>query len=493
MIVIYPMLTSKGVSSNVVPGIAKVLEKFILIYSIDQVLQDIQNNRQLSLKRAKGRLVATEQKKAPKVRDKKEGEKEGEREKEREKEKERVTKVMELPSPQSLAIEPTWIQYQTPELGTQLLGVKVVSLPVRSDESLASLITQDKNRKFLVRMSTAISRKTIRSFYAACRRLRVPFIRNMALTGDPRYDILWASSKYGTKAFALLNLADIEEESFFDVPRNIIKLQKLGWGSFIAADEPNKRAIFCMQQFGGICTSVAYGFIYSSLTAEHGKVYKDLEEVRRSATPFFRLKLNKKKLFSECLACSKMSKYKIKEQAFSPFLKSLTSDKIRKVFLSLPSATGDLLGVPLIPFSKVFGIYKRISPNFIRSYNISKQVIENSTTIPDKLVESVASIIAFSSTYKVDDFMKRTKVNLRRIVLAARSMGEVTEDVLGYQRIILLSLASVIPSLTIKPEVLGKFTCSKISKLLSRMPVSRSDILIPTTLVILNWLIRGGR
>ena len=40
MIVIYPMLTSGSVSPNVLPGIVKAVEKYILLYNTDQVLRD---------------------------------------------------------------------------------------------------------------------------------------------------------------------------------------------------------------------------------------------------------------------------------------------------------------------------------------------------------------------------------------------------------------------------------------------------------------------
>jgi len=493
MIVVYPMLTSRGVSPNVIPGIAKVIEKFIVIYSMDDLLRQVRDARQLNLKLVTGKLVGEQVVKPEKPKKaipyihktSKKGKKE-----EEEEEKGKGVKVMELPSSQSLAIEPTWVQYQTPTEGVQLLGIKVIAFPVESDESLASLITHDLDRKILSRLLIKMDRKVIRRFYQVARFLRIPYIKSKALSGDPMRDVLWASSKYGFHTITLLNLADISEESFFDNSKNIVKLQKLGWGSFVAADEPNKRAIFCMQQFRGICTSVNYGFIFSSLAGEHGRVYNDLEEVSRSASPFFRIKLDRKKLFSECFVCSKKSKYRVREQTVVSFLKSLTSDKIKKIFLSLPSSAGDLPGVPLISFDRILGIYKRVSPNFIMSYNVSIQVIKNSTNIPEKLVEPVASIISFSSTYKVDDFKKKTKENLKKVVLAMRSIGEVLNDVLGYQRIILLTLLMIVPSLDLNPDTAGKFTCSKISKILSSVSVSSSDILIPTTLIILNGLIK---
>ncbi|HUS51578.1 MAG TPA: hypothetical protein VMZ91_15535, partial [Candidatus Paceibacterota bacterium] len=40
MIVVYPMLVSNNVQSNVLPGISKVLEKFVLIYKMDEIIKE---------------------------------------------------------------------------------------------------------------------------------------------------------------------------------------------------------------------------------------------------------------------------------------------------------------------------------------------------------------------------------------------------------------------------------------------------------------------
>ena len=39
MIVIYPLLLSDTVSKNIVPGLAKVIERYLLIYKMDEILQ----------------------------------------------------------------------------------------------------------------------------------------------------------------------------------------------------------------------------------------------------------------------------------------------------------------------------------------------------------------------------------------------------------------------------------------------------------------------
>ena len=55
-----------------------------------------------------------------------------------------------------------------------------------------------------------------------------------------------------------------------------------------------------MKQFGGVCSTIPYSFIFASLGREHGQVYKDMEEAQRSAGPFFRKKsTTKRKIISQ--------------------------------------------------------------------------------------------------------------------------------------------------------------------------------------------------
>ena len=39
MIITYPMITSQGVSTNVLPGLVKAVEKYILVYNTDKILR----------------------------------------------------------------------------------------------------------------------------------------------------------------------------------------------------------------------------------------------------------------------------------------------------------------------------------------------------------------------------------------------------------------------------------------------------------------------
>ena len=75
------------------------------------------------------------------------------------------------------------------------------------------------------------------------------------------------------------------------------------------ADDVNKKVTFCMKEFGGVCSVVPYGFVYSSLGRDHSKVFEDLEDVKRSASPFFRMTARRRKVFGETIAYNQMTKY----------------------------------------------------------------------------------------------------------------------------------------------------------------------------------------
>jgi Skp family chaperone for outer membrane proteins len=196
---------------------------------------------------------------------------------------------VDMPRNDSLSIEPTYFTTNTVH-GPTMIGIKVIPIPVQSKEgySLAEMMTYESSLSYFDALLTNISRRVIRFFWAVCRGLRViPLLSDRVVTGDPKRDILWASTYHKKYVFALLNYADLSSDFFRNVG-GVHKLHTVGWNSFIIADEANKKAIFCMEEFHGLCSAVPYQFIYSSLGSEHSKVYDKLEDVRKSMSPIFR-------------------------------------------------------------------------------------------------------------------------------------------------------------------------------------------------------------
>lgn len=335
MIIIFPMIADENVSQNALPGVCKALEKFIIIYEMDAIMKSI-GAKVIKIggslaSNAAGRLLAKTESEnlledmpkdmSERPLTKKEKE-DSEIAKARfgmdveryETEKRRSTvknvfdtlhgiqnlgKVsVDMPTDQALSVEPTYTIVTT-TLGTKLVGIKVIPIPIKSQYSLADLLTVDASMKFFDTIGLKIQRKVIRLFWTLCRGLRLPFLSDRVISGDPEKDILWASSYHKRNVFCLLNYADITDNQFFKNAGGIRKLHKLGWNSFIAMDDINKRAIFCMKQFHGLCSVVPYNYIYSSMGKEHDKVYDKLEDIKKSASPFFKTSLSMKKIIGE--------------------------------------------------------------------------------------------------------------------------------------------------------------------------------------------------
>ena len=322
MIITYPMLISASVSPNVIPGLVKAVEKYILVYNTDKVLRAA-NIGVGKVVRAAGQTVGATIKLTRQGRLTLEntdihpvieasGSSSGSK------------KEVELksgpgpsgPSPRldipkdSVALEPTWLHVTTEKKGLQILGVKVIPFRVETSENIINIIMSDQRLKGLDYMTAKMSRHALRVFFRFVRAIRIPAIKDKALTGDPKYDLLWGGTRYGSDMFVGLSQLDLDgAEEVFSKPGIVRRVHKLGWASLIITDDVNKKATFCMREFGGVCSQVPYAFMYSSLGRDHAKVYDDLEDVKRSASPFFRMSTRKKKIFGEAYANTKLNDY----------------------------------------------------------------------------------------------------------------------------------------------------------------------------------------
>lgn len=332
MIIVFPMLTDESISSNAIPGVCKALERFILIYELDAIMKitgwkilemggKIANTagtigsvmlpfmgktKQESENIFEG--LKDNLKPSAKTKDQQEEEKKEDKGKKSDYPGQKVISILkgvkdlnstraDMPNDEALSVEPTYMTVTT-TFGTRFVGIKVIPVPIKSKYPLAQLLTVDASMNLFNVIGLKIHRKIIRSFWAMCRGLRVPFLKDRVITGDPEKDILWASTFHKTYIFCLLNYKDMQED-FFKNAGGIHKLHAVGWNSFVAMDDIGKRAIFCMKQFHGLCSSVPYQFIYSSLGKDHGKIYDKLEDVKKAASPFFKTSVSLKQIVGE--------------------------------------------------------------------------------------------------------------------------------------------------------------------------------------------------
>ena len=346
MIVIYPLLLSDTVSKNIVPGLAKVIERYLLIYKMDEILQSAKSGGyRKKLKVKGGKLIIKEQdddedlwepdsrtKPLPKKEKKGEDDELKLKQKEYEFKRDREARerkkaedsaksaIMDISTMdmQSLSAEPTWVKIDV-QIGdikqSELLGVKVVPVIVKSNEKLVRILMFDKNVKGLHGSILNFGRNIVRGLWKIWQRIwsTVPLVgggRGVA-SGDARQDILLQKTIYShskrSNIFLSINFQDLDDDLFFNNAKSINKLFKKGWESFIVCDDVNRIAHFCMEEFKGMTSSLNYAMIYQ--TIGQFKVYESLEDVKRSSSALFKRKMKTSKLISAALAKQKLNKY----------------------------------------------------------------------------------------------------------------------------------------------------------------------------------------
>lgn len=361
MINIYPMLISNTVSKVIIPGIAKVIENYILIYQIDDV---IWNARQGKIKykvkggkiiremytdpgtKGKGEPAPTPRRSRKEIeqdisdkkkeirdikkdirdeekagREKSREGREDERWEEEKKEKERRLKSASVDISQidmaSLSLEPTWVKvdsYVKDIKTTELIGIKAAPFVVKSDEKFAHLLLYDKQVKGIQSLALNWGRKIVRTLWRVWDRVWTSIILGgdrTTASGDPRRDILLRRSLFSTKKkaniFAVVNMMDLTDD-FFQEAGGINKLFKKGWTNLVVVDDVNRMAHFCMRNFRGICTSISYAIIFQRVGQY--KVYESLEDVRRSSSSLFKVRSNMLKIMANTMAKQKYLKYR---------------------------------------------------------------------------------------------------------------------------------------------------------------------------------------
>jgi len=464
MIIVFPMLCSSNVSPNILPGICKVVEKYLLIYGLDDILKisrtmsTAKSGAGSILRMVGARKLRMENDDFLKLEDSstKTSTKTKDKDKNTEETKEKTyssrdtgrTSVTLPKSDNSISIEPTWVQVETPQKGLQILGIKVIPFQVNSDEDFIKLLTNDTKLKSLNLMTEKLSRKTIAIFWRILRGLKIiPFVRSKTLTGDPRQDILFASTKHGARTIALINKIDIENSEIFSSAKMVQKLHKLNWPSFIMVDDVDKTATFCMKEFNGLCSRVAYNFIYSSISKDHMKVYEDLEDVRKTSSPFFSKRVKNTKVFGEGVACFKSKKYiettisenELLTENIGSFIKDMTTSKAKSILNLISSSLKEKNPKKLskvlkigenVKIGSIEKICSKTLPDFDDSYKLCQKVIKNSLDIKGSLIKPVSCFISIVSNFKKDDPKKETRENLKKFVGKMRTVEPLKEGAL---------------------------------------------------------------
>jgi hypothetical protein len=109
--------------------------------------------------------------------------------------------------------------------------------------------------------------------------------------GDIRHDVFYARTGHDGQPFILLDKNEDVPKYFFTQPQNMLKLWKMSWGNLLVADDLNKTVMFCMKKYKGMCSNFTYSMIFAQ-TKEMGRVFEDMESARKATGALF--KMNKK-------------------------------------------------------------------------------------------------------------------------------------------------------------------------------------------------------
>lgn len=528
MIVVYPLITSKTVNPNILPGVCKALEKYIYIYEVDSIIEaankSIKKKQQkeknfLNLKKIGGKFkfvaesmeeedvdqLIYEAAGVPQV--KKTGaqpqpvptKKGGAQPQPGPTPKPRptsggksggassapttnITNVYQSSPPTqkdsgpmtqrphigrmdetSLSTEPTWNEVQDQEGNTFAIGVKVVPFVIDNEENLVKLMSYDRYRKGMSVTLQWQARRILRFMYRianfgwkstigllAFTGLVARELKSGTITKNWKHDIILQNTYFENKMFILLNKMDLNTDDFMTDPKGIKKLFGLGWTSFIVADDVNKVLTFCMNKYRGLCSQINYGFLYSNLSRETSSVYQDIEDVRKSAGPLFRMKAKRMNVLNDSLALQKLDDYSIDSLLSEQYLTEGILDSFSKQIVSNKNYYASLLkSIGQAVKRKDVNTLQRISKKnkiprnlnidqtiqklsqsdktFKSTFELSNRVFKNSLPgLPDELSKTGSALIACLKVISKDNKFD-VKKSLSQVVMDTRKSVKAEE------------------------------------------------------------------
>jgi hypothetical protein len=456
MILYYPMIVSNTISPTIVPAIAKALERFVLIYKLNDITEDLgyalPNVRNVTTQN--GVITANfginesealnEQPPLPPMKvpqslvaaygggPRPPGTSPGTKTPEKPKEKDRPD-MRNLSfgesDRKSLMLEPTYMMVEVNVGDTQttkLLGIKVLPVMAKSDENLVDFLTYDRYVKGLRYMILKWGRSMAKALQNRWFRIKrsitasLPFVDVAKMPepkGDPRQDILLRNTVYSSgrssNMFVAINKADLGDD--FMKTKAIRKLFKLGWDNMIFVDDVNKVVYFCFKTFRGMCSQIPYQMMYATLGREQREAYESVEDVRRASSSIFRRKANFKQVFEslDTGRSNKMHEIYLENKTIYSEIEFLTEDfskyfnkiNYKKLLPMLKSSyekgnakkfisAAAKMRLPAMDEIKIQQKMRQKYPEFNKAYQFAYRVLENS--LPDSASNKMISLAAMS-------------------------------------------------------------------------------------------------
>lgn len=332
MVTIYPMLVSQAVSENIIPGIAKTLESYIIVYNMNDVITNPKGPRQINYKIKGGRIFAKESEifseSIPPGAEPGKGKK--------------IEPTMPIPSMspppsqtqpsvqakkaatakakvsssdfRSITLEPSYMTVEVTKedgsTGSEFIGVKVVPLRVKSDAKLLDMLMYDYQMRSIQSALVTQGRNILRFAYKIIDKWTGRLGRRPP-SGDVRREVILSRSAFKGNPFVVVDKGQDFDESFLSNPARISRLFKLGWGNLIIIDSINRQAYFCLKQLRGTCSIISFAMLYQNLGQL--KVYETLEDAKRQNSALFKVGPKISRVMGECMSEFKYDKYILNE------------------------------------------------------------------------------------------------------------------------------------------------------------------------------------
>ena len=369
MIIMFPVLVSQAVSENAIPGIAKTLESFLIVNSMNEIMSDPQmadfmkstsNTGNFDFKIKGGKFTIKEgildltapgnkqqepdnekerkgtekeereereearRKAEHKLKQKKaaldilkkkmeiEKSKKDEEKEKKEKDTKKASVKLTVGDNKAINLEPSYVVTEVTDkwgnIRREMIGIKVIPFRVKSEVRLSRLILNDIKIGLIDSIFIGMGRSIIKSAYRFIDKWTFRIIKRTP-TGDPRQDILFGRSGFTGKGAIILSKNEDIDEDFINDINKMNKLFRLGWGNIIIADDINRQAAFCMKQFKGICNIVSYASMYQNIGQL--KVYETLEDAKKQSSSLFKMKKGFTKIIGEIKSQDLFDKYNI--------------------------------------------------------------------------------------------------------------------------------------------------------------------------------------
>lgn len=356
----------------------------------------------------------------------------------------------------SITTEPTWNTVTDQQGNTKAIGVKVVPFVINNEESLIKLMMSDRYRgqlsknthkqarkilRFMQRIANVTWKKTIGFLFSW-----TGFVKKDLVSGTVsknwKNDIILQNTYFKDRMFILLNKMDLTED-FTQSASGVKKLFTLGWTSIIIADDVNKVATFCMKTYRGMCSMVNYGFLYADSRSQ-AQVYSDIEDIRKSSGPLFRMARRRETMITDNLANYKLDQYSQDILISESYLKeSLAPELMKKIKDSPKSIANSLkamssafkrndlkttaaIAKKLNPSNKLLEINKMIDKTFTsdqdfrKNFELAKIVFKNSLPgLDDDSIKVGAALMGgIASLHKNKKY--DMKSDLKKVVMNTR-------------------------------------------------------------------------